>query len=199
MFKLVENDNLDYKIYESVLSKAECEYIISNLKNWKQSTVFSRKGETEQLDRKSESTIELENSPILDKVKKIISNLTKTEISKQEHPISIVKYEVGGEFKPHYDYIGNMFNVDERAHKGEREKTAILYLNDDYDGGETYFPLEDIKINPKEGNLLVFSNLNKNGQPNEKTLHSGLPVKRGIKYILVCFIRQKTGNEISFI
>jgi len=73
---------------------------------------------------------------------------------------------------------------------GNRWKTAIMYLNDDYEGGETQFPSLDVTISGKQGDVLTWTNLNKNGSPNTDTLHAGLPVTKGTKYIVVTWIRQ---------
>lgn len=57
-----------------------------------------------------------------------------------------------------------------------RVVSSITYLNDDYEGGQTEF--EDLIIEPKSGNTLVF--------PSGFTFpHRGLPVTSGVKYILV--------------
>ena len=55
----------------------------------------------------------------------------------------IVKWPVGSWMIPHTDPPGDVF-------------AAIVYLNDDYVGGETCF--EDMKIIPETGKLVIFSN-----------------------------------------
>ena len=42
---------------------------------------------------------------------------------------------------------------------------GILYLNDNFSGGETYFPNQDVEILPKRGKLVIFpaSNTYKHG------------------------------------
>jgi hypothetical protein len=37
-----------------------------------------------------------------------------------------------------------------------RKVSGVLYLNDDYQGGSTYFPRQNIKITPKTGKLILF-------------------------------------------
>ena len=37
-----------------------------------------------------------------------------------------------------------------------RDYSVIFYLNDDYEGGEIYFPDHDIEISPKKGMAVVF-------------------------------------------
>lgn len=82
----------------------------------------------------------------------------------------IIRYPEGGEFKPHTD-----------THRGNAERafTAILYLNDDFDGGETAFPALSYACRPVAGRVLVFL-------PTE--LHAGLPVWGGEKQVLVFWV-----------
>ena len=57
--------------------------------------------------------------------------------------------------------------------------STILYLNDDYEGGETGFPRQALKIRPRKGRLVcTYSNFTH--------LHAGLPVKKGDKYLMFC-------------
>jgi hypothetical protein len=56
--------------------------------------------------------------------------------------------------------------------------TSIIYLNDDYEGGELYFPRFDLTIKPKQGDVLVF--------PSTYIYeHASLPMKSGTKYSVV--------------
>ena len=48
-----------------------------------------------------------------------------------------------------------------------------------------------IGLNLLPGELVAWTNLNKNGTPNTDTLHAGLPVKKGTKYIIVSWIRER--------
>lgn len=52
--------------------------------------------------------------------------------------------------------------------------TAIIYLNDDFIGGETYFVDKNESINPKSGSLLLFQH---------HLRHEGKLVELGTKYI----------------
>jgi prolyl 4-hydroxylase len=51
----------------------------------------------------------------------------------------------------------------------------IVYLNDDFEGGETVFPRQGIKINPQIGTAVMF---------NHSILHEGAKVFQGLKYII---------------
>ena len=53
----------------------------------------------------------------------------------------------------------------------------FLYLNDDYEGGETEFPQLQMIVKPKQGNIVLFPAM-------WNWLHKGNPVKKKPKYIV---------------
>ena len=71
----------------------------------------------------------------------------------------------------------------------QREWTAIFYLSDDYEGGSTIFPLLDLTIRGRAGDLLVFRNSNADGEPDRRMRHAGEPVTSGAKWIATRWIR----------
>jgi prolyl 4-hydroxylase len=74
---------------------------------------------------------------------------------------------------------------------GQRVATCLTYLNDDYDGGETDFPRIGWRFRGKTGDALLFANVTSGKQPDPLTLHAGLPVTRGRKYLLSQWIRDR--------
>jgi prolyl 4-hydroxylase len=58
-----------------------------------------------------------------------------------------------------------------------------MYLNDDFDGGETFFPKINKKVVPELGKAVLFYSVNNNGVLLQKSLHGGLPVQSGEKWI----------------
>lgn len=101
------------------------------------------------------------------------------------------RYLRGQEFKPHTDW----FPQDspgweaEKENGGQRAFTAMVYLNDVTDGGETDFPLLDLAVTPRRGVLLVWNNADRNGVPNPLTLHAGNPLGSGAKYVVTRWYR----------
>ena len=101
------------------------------------------------------------------------------------------RYAVGQEFKHHFDYFvaKHEYWDDERKRGGQRSWTAMGYLNSVEEGGATNFPKIDLTIPPQAGVLLVWNNMARDGRPNPRTLHAGMPVMRGIKYVLTKWYR----------
>jgi prolyl 4-hydroxylase len=92
-----------------------------------------------------------------------------------------MRYTPGQEYKPHLDALAGLRN--------QREWTAIAYLNTDYDGGETIFPLLSISIRAEPGDILIFRNIDGDGDPDPRLRHAGRPVTRGAKWIATRWIR----------
>jgi len=96
------------------------------------------------------------------------------------------KYEVGQYFKEHWDFF-DRWAPHYKCYcewMGQRTWTTMIYLNDVEKGGETCFRRLNLKIKPKQGTLLTWNNLHKNGKINKKTLHEALPPESGEKYIV---------------
>ena len=67
----------------------------------------------------------------------------------------------------------------------QRMTTFILYLSDNYEGGETFFPLMEKKIEPKIGSLLVFNNCFQGTNfTHPKSLHGSKSIKKGTKWAI---------------
>ena len=129
----------------------------------------------------------LDNVPQLTELTKYVSHLTGLPIENQED-IHIVKYSKGGEYKIHHDYFYD--NEEELSKGGDREYSFLIYLNDDFEGGETEFPQLNKKIKPEIGKGVLWKNLYEDGYPIIESEHAGLPVESGTKWILIIWIRE---------
>jgi predicted 2-oxoglutarate/Fe(II)-dependent dioxygenase YbiX len=95
------------------------------------------------------------------------------------------RYDIGQRFARHYD---GCFERD----NGERSQfTFMVYLNDDFTGGETkfYHGERRLIVTPKRGSALVFYHLQ---------LHEGAPIEKGRKYVLrtdVMYLPRARGKE----
>ncbi len=103
------------------------------------------------------------------------------------------RYLPGQQFKAHNDwfYTTEKYWLDERKRGGQRSWTAMAFLNDVEEGGETHFTHIGIKIEPKPGVLLIWNNALPDGTPNEDTMHAGTPVVKGAKYIITKWYRTR--------
>ncbi len=108
-------------------------------------------------------------------------------------PTEILHYAIGETYKPHFDFFHpSLPNYPEEMRvRGQRAKTALIYLNGGYEGGETDFPRLGVKFRGGVGELLIFDNLSADGNGDTNTLHTGLPPTRGEKWLLSQWIRDK--------
>ena len=66
----------------------------------------------------------------------------------------------------------------------------MIYLNRPEEGGATRFKAIGKIVQPETGKLLIWNNLLADGTPNEATLHQGMKVRKGTKYILTQWFRE---------
>ena len=101
---------------------------------------------------------------------------------KEGEPLQILHYSREQEYKLHSDALPKT--------ESQRIKTLIIYLNDDYGGGETYFPNLQLRYRGRTGDALMFSNVDTNDRMASQMIHAGLPVSSGEKYIASKWIRR---------
>lgn len=108
-------------------------------------------------------------------------------------PLQGQRYDVGEEFKAHTDY----FDPDGAdwetycAIPGQRSWTLMVYLNEPAAGGATRFLSTGKMHQPETGKLLAWNNIRPDGTPNSETLHHGMKVRKGRKYIITKWFRER--------
>ena len=102
------------------------------------------------------------------------------------------RYQVGQEFKAHHDFfhVSEDYWQREGPTGGQRSWTAMIFLNTVPEGGATEFPHVKIGIRPQAGTMLMWNNMNPDGTMNYKSLHTGTPVRAGVKHIITKWYRQ---------
>ena len=108
-------------------------------------------------------------------------------------PLQGQRYEVGQEFKQHTDW----FNPDGEdwakfcSVSGQRTWTFMIYLNTVEAGGATRFKALDKKFRPTRGTILGWNNLTPDGRGNVNTLHHAMKVRKGVKYVVTKWYRER--------
>jgi hypothetical protein len=168
------------KTFDLVLTKDECKYLVdfatnSNLwesggtKFWEARVInYSRVIAT---DKYAASLLLKANSSC---AKLICETYNEKEI--YSDTLQLVRWFPGMSQPPHADDMTNtdMVGYDHR-HYG-----SILYLNDDYSGGNTYYPEHDIKISPVAGTLAIHP-----GDPEH--LHGVTEIFGNMRYTIASF------------
>ncbi len=105
----------------------------------------------------------------------------------------LLRYEPGQQFSLHGDFQepATPALARELEQRGQRVMTFLVYLNDDYAGGETEFPKVGLRIRGGRGDALFFVNADAGGNPDRRTVHAGLPPSSGIKWLLSQWVRNR--------
>jgi prolyl 4-hydroxylase len=105
----------------------------------------------------------------------------------------VLSYQVGQQYKQHADY----FNSESPAFApmlnllGQRVATCLTWLNEDFAGGETDFPRAGFRHKGKTGDAMLFMNVRPDQKPDPMSVHAGLPVTQGRKWLLSQWVRDR--------
>jgi prolyl 4-hydroxylase len=105
----------------------------------------------------------------------------------------VLHYAPGQRFNRHLDCLDPAVegHAAEIGARGQRIATFLVYLNDDYEGGETEFCHTELRHRGAKGDGLFFANVDLTGAPDRQSLHQGLPPTRGEKWLLSQWIRNQ--------
>lgn len=183
----------NYKVVEipGFLSKDECESLIlyATRKGLEKSMTWDSEADggerIEYKNRDSEQTwIPLGENIIVDRIKEYVSKITGLPLTYQED-MQIARYKPNGKFVAHHDACQkNSPSCKNMNHNlGQRIYTFLIYLNDDFIGGNTVFSNINQTIIPKQGQAVLFRNVDENDEIIEESLHEAQTVESGEKWI----------------
>lgn len=170
-------------LFDNFLSEAECDHLVEFVNNrFDRSRVVVPDGIDISEDRSSQTahTVIGETETIKQIEARISQTVHWPTLSAES--LQIIRYQVGEEYKPHYDFFHPTDNeLNLASPKLQRTATLILYLEEPTMGGATFFPTLGLRVPARKGQALFFS-YPKPG-PGHTTLHSGEPVIEGTKTI----------------
>jgi prolyl 4-hydroxylase len=180
--------------YLDFLDAAECQVLIDLIDaNRRPSTVLSDRTAQDDYGFRTSDSCDLDRyaADVL-RIDTKIADLLGIEPLKGE-TIQGQRYAPGQQFRAHHDYFheSQKYWEDMKRSGGQRTWTAMVYLNDVEEGGATWFPQAGLRVAPRRGLLLAWDNMNPDGTPNPLTLHEGMPVVRGVKYIVTKWFRER--------
>jgi prolyl 4-hydroxylase len=170
---------------EEFVSAAECRYLQKAVEPVMQPTVVvdpSTGAFIPHPIRRSEGAVfgVYAEDLVVNALNRRIAALSGTRADQGE-PLQLLRYRPGCEYKPHMDALP--------AEPNQRILTVLVYISDDYEGGETQFPHTGLSFRGRTGDALLFRNAAADGRPDPLSLHAGLPVTRGTKYLASRWIR----------
>jgi prolyl 4-hydroxylase len=177
-------DRPEVSLYRGAFSAAECDFLILLAEpTYEPSLILDDDREIRDRIRTSDgSTLHwLIEDPATHALNRRLAALTGTR-PEQGEALQILRYRPGQEYKPHVDWLGE---------DNPRVLTALVYLNDDYAGGETAFVETGLTVRGRRGDVLVFRSEAPGGGLDPLSKHAGLPVTAGAKYLASRWIRAR--------
>lgn len=177
-----------YSVQElhNFFTSEECDKLIelATKKGLKESTVYQGSTVGNIINKKSRISKQAwlydDNDTFITNISSRISKLVNIPNTfDRMEAMQVVRYDPGGYFEEHYD-------VDKTSHLKNitnRRFTFLAYLNDDFEGGETVFPLLSYTVKPERGKAILFWNVNPEGKIYTESIHSGKVVTKGVKWI----------------
>lgn len=176
---------------KSFLNEDECHELIQRIDvNRRPSTIadangddYFRTSETCDLDHKDSFVAEIDAK---------ICEFANIDPAFGE-PLQGQRYAEGQEFKSHTDFFDPHGQDFKKfcSESGQRTWTFMIYLNEPGAGGATRFVKLNKKFAPKTGDLLCWNNLQADGSINDLTLHHGMKVRQGTKYVITKWFRER--------
>lgn len=171
-------------------------HVVKDFINQEQSQIFNnyiRTNETWNQNQNHENWIDRVHSidifvdlTVKDLAQKITNNIQieiEKTLSVKLNPScpSIIKWKVGNGQAPHADKQNNDGTPNLYP---QNDIASLIYINDDYEGGEIYFPNQELKLKPLKNSLIFFP-----GDIN--FLHGVTTVTEGIRYTIPNFWKVK--------
>lgn len=187
----VPNPRLSLFVRRDFLSPELCRHLVDRIEaDRRPSTLTDHDGDPSF--RTSETCDLPDTDPLVRDVNLALAAFTGIDPAYGE-PLQGQRYAVGQEFKQHTDYFepGGVDFDRFCAVAGNRTWTVMVYLNEPEAGGATRFKIVDKTIQPEAGKLVAWDNRRADGRPNPATLHHGMKVRAGVKYIITKWYRER--------
>jgi prolyl 4-hydroxylase len=193
----VEVPDIQIYVYQDFLSRRDCQILIDKIDAAAvPSTLY--KG-TEQPGFRTSSSCHLNRwDPDITRIEAQMTKVLGIDNNFAE-TMQGQRYHVGQEFKAHHDFFHTSQDYwqKEGPTGGQRTWTAMIFLNNVEEGGATEFPHIKIGVRPQAGTMLMWNNMSLDGSMNYKTLHTGTPVKAGVKHIITKWYRQNNWLQLN--
>lgn len=176
----------DVMVISNVIRKGDCDFLVSHIDHlWDNRELEPRGLLKHRLMRYYDTKI----NNITHEYALAVKELVKRYLDPQQDLVTadygIFVSHDGYEMAPHIDTVNDYGLFD------YLEIAAVLYLNDEYEGGEIYFPNLGYSYAPRKGDLVIFP------ANDEKYLHGVNKVLNGNRYTLAYWY-SKEGNWISY-
>lgn len=181
------SDSPEVAFFSGLFGQAECAYLIEAAKPLLQPSVVVDPRTGHQVPNpirtsKGAAFPFTEENPAIHALNRRLAAASGTDVRAGE-PLQVLSYAPGQQYHEHNDALPGV------APNQQRVLTFLVYLNEDYDGGETSFPALGLNVRGKTGDGLLFRNASHDGAPDPRAIHAGMPVTRGTKHLASRWIR----------
>lgn len=180
VFRQLHSDNAVVTEIENILLPEEAAYLahVGVQNGFSDSTVVKNGAHERDQQRTSRTAFLAKNvDVVVDCIGRRIATLANQPFTHME-PMQVTDYTHKQEYRAHHDYFGS------EAGGAERTTTVFAYLNEKNcserrcGGATTFHELkqpngEPLRVYPKVGNAVIWSNRTADGKLNPATLHSG--------------------------
>jgi prolyl 4-hydroxylase len=173
--------------FPGLFTPAECAFLIETAKPMLQPSVVvdPRTGRQVPNPVRTSSAAGFpftDENPAIHALNRRLAAASGTDVRAGE-PLQVLRYAPGEQYHEHSDALPGVAATQQRV------LTFLVYLDEDYEGGETSFPAVGLKVRGRTGDGLLFRNASADGRPDEQAVHAGLPVTGGVKHLASRWIR----------
>ena len=202
MINIHYNDMHMVSVIPDFMTQHECEHILQHsLQTMQPSMVISNDGEGQKHTSRTGSNTWLPHNTndVILNVAQRLSDTVRMPLENAE-PFQVVHYEVGQEYDYHWDSFDKSDDTYNEKYVsqqgGQRIITALGYLRDVPKGGETGFNRLGVNVQPKQGTVVIWYNVEPDTTKRELlSQHAGLPVLEGEKYAFNLWFRESKFGE----
>lgn len=183
-------------LLQGLLTDAECDALVALSRDRMQrsSVVNPATGDENVIDARTSTgaMFQVGENGLLEQLEARIAAVTGVPADHGEG-FQILNYKPGAEYQPHFDFFNpkNPGEARQMAVGGQRIATLVIYLNSTPAGGATGFPRIGLNVAPVKGNAVFFSYQLPDGTLDDRTLHGGMPVVTGEKWIATKWLRER--------
>ena len=181
------SDSPEVRVFPGLFTAAECAYLIDLVRPLLRPSVVvdPRTGRQVANPVRTSSAAGFpftDENPAIHALNRRLAAASGSDVRSGE-PLQVLRYAPGEQYHRHSDALPGVAPAQQRV------LTFLVYLNEDFEGGETAFPALGITFRGRTGDGLLFRNASPDGTPDAQAIHAGLPVVRGAKHLASRWIR----------
>lgn len=179
------------RVLEGLLTGTECDDLIAQARPRLQRSLTVDVDGRHQTDERRTSNgmfFRIGESPLIQRIEQRIAALVDIPVSHGEG-LQILHYQPGQEYEPHFDWFdpAQPGFTAVTARGGQRVASIVMYLNTPDEGGGTAFPAVGLTVTALRGSAVYFAY----DTGDQSSLHAGLPVAKGEKWIATKWLRER--------